>query len=882
MGFRSPGLTARLCGALTRAAAALVPLDRRAAFRREWDAELAHALDPRPPRRPPGPWGRVRLVYRAALALADALSLRARESTLDSFTKDLRLAVRSFGRRPAFTALALATIALGIGANTAIFTVVDAVLLSPLPYPEPDRLALVWEQDNERGWDRVPASAEDFLAWRAETRAFQALAAGRGQSYALTDGDGPPEQVPGMAVSADFFDVFGVRPARGRPFGPASNVQGAPPVVVLSHGLWERRYGADPDLVGRTIRIGGEPVEVAGVMPEGFQFPSQAQLWTPLVFSQAQLDDRNWHFLTLVGRLSDDVSVEGARAEIRTLAARQAEEWPESNAGWGADVRPLHAEMTQSVSGMLWVLLGAVGFVLLIACANVANLLLVRAAGRTREMSLRAALGAGKVRLVRQLLTESVVLAGAGAVLGVLLAGWALDALLALGPLTVPGGGTIEIDLPVLGLTALAALVTGVVFGAAPAVAVWRSDLQTSLREGGRSRTAAGGHRLRSLLVVSELALALVLVTGAGLMLQTVQRLLAVDVGVAVENRLVTQFALPAASYPGLEEQTRFYDALLESVEALPGAEAAALNPWVPPAGGPQIHVRLEGVHDAWTMDLPVVRLRPVSAGYFETMEIPLIRGRTLTDDDRLGAPRVVVVDQAFVDVHFPGEDAIGRRLLTLDDEPREIVGVVADVANAGLGNGSQPSVYLPLRQSTFGAGQTLIVKTAGDPAALVSAVRQAVSDLDPDLPLTGIGTLEDRVAAAVAQPRFNALLLGLFAVLALVLAAVGIYGVMAFTVSERTAEIGVRMALGASAASVRGMVVRRAVVLAGAGVVLGVLASIALTRLMESLLFGVEPGDPRTLAAVSALLFGVALLASYVPARRASRLDPVGALRDE
>ncbi|WP_405284016.1 ABC transporter permease [Gaopeijia maritima] len=879
---RRGSLAASLCNRLIRLAAALVPTPQRDTFRREWEAELAYAFDPEPPRRAPGAGGRLRLVYRAAGALADALLLRAREFTVDSIVRDLRLAVRSFTRRPAFAALALVTIALGIGANTAIFTVVDAVLLRPLPYPDPDRLVAVYEQDQERGWDRVPASAEDFLSWREEARAFDALTAGQGSSYALTDGEGAPEQVPGMAVTADFFRVFGVEPAIGRPFTDEANEPGAAPRVVLSHGLWVRRYGSDPALVGRTIRIGGEPVEVAAVMPEGFQFPSQAQLWTPLQFSQAQLDDRNWHFLTIIGRLGGEVSVEGARAEMRALAARLAEAWPESNTGWGADVRPLHGEMTQSVSGMLWVLLGAVGFVLLIACANVANLLLVRAAGRTREMSLRAALGAGKTRLVRQLLTESVVLSLGGAILGVLLAGWALDALLAMGPLTVPGGGDISIDLPVLGVTALAALVTGLVFGAAPAVALWRSDLQTSLREGGRSRTAAGGHRLRSLLVVSELALALVLVTGAGLMLQTVQGLLAVDVGVGVENRLVAQFSLPVASYPGPEEQVRFYDELLESVEAIPGVEAAGLNPWVPPTGGPQIHVRIEGVHDAWTMDLPVARLRPVSAGYFELMEIDLLRGRVLTGDDRAGAPRAVVVDQAFVDVHYPGQDPLGQFIRTLDDEPREIVGVVANVANAGLGNASQPSVYLPVRQSMFGNGQTLIVKTAGDPTGAIRAVREVVNRLDPDLPLTGLSTLEDRVAASVSQPRFNALLLGLFAVLALVLAAVGIYGVMAFTVSERTPEIGLRMALGASAASVRGMVVRRAVVLAGAGVGLGVLSSIGLTRLMESLLFGVEPGDPRTLAAVSALLFGVALVASYLPARRASRLDPVGALREE
>ncbi len=801
---------------------------------------------------------------------------------MDSFARDLRQAVRAFVRRPAFTMLALATIGLGIGANTAIFTVVDAVLLRPLPYPEPDALALVWEQDRERGWDRVPASAEDFLTWRAESRAFQSLAAGRGASYALTDGDGPPEQTPGMAVSAEFFDVFAVQPAHGAPFGPSANQDGANRVVVLSHSLWTRRYGADPALVGRTIRVNGEAHLVAAVMPQGFHFPSTAQLWTPLVFQQEQLDDRNWHFLTAVGRLADDVSIDGARSEISTLADRLASDWPESNAGWGADVQPLHAEMTQSVRGMLWVLLGAVGFVLLIACANVANLLLVRAAGRTREMSLRAALGAGRARLARQLLTESVVLAGGGAVVGVVLATWGLEALLALGPVSVPGGGEIAIDLPILGITALAALLTGIVFGAAPAISVWRTDLQTSLREGGRSRTGAGGHRLRSILVVTELALALVLVTGAGLMLQTVQRLLSVDVGIATADRLTAQFSLPSATYPGQEEQARFYDALLERVAQIPGVATVALNPVLPPNGGPQIHVRLEGVHDAWTMDLPVARLRAVSPGYFEAMEIEVLRGRTIEGDDRVGTPRVVAVDEAFVAAHFPGEDPLGRQIRTLDDEPRTIVGVVANVVNAGLGNAVQPSVYLPYRQSVFGTGQNLIIEAERDPPSLVPDLRAAMEELDPDLPLIGVGSLDDRIGAAVAQPRFNATLLVLFAALALILAAGGIYGVMAFTVSERTAEIGVRMALGATTRSVRGMVVRRAVGLTVAGIALGVLASVSLTRVMGSLLVEVEPADPWTLAAVSVLLFTVALLASYLPARRASRLDPVGALRSD
>jgi predicted permease len=878
------GPSRRVAEALIRLAAAAVPRHERESFRREWAAELAWAFDPLPPLRPPGFLGRLRLVYRATLALADALLLllRFREPTVEPLFRDLRQAVRSFARRPGFTALALATIGLGIGANTAIFTVVDAVLLRPLPYPEPDRLALIWEQDGERGWDRVPASAEDFLAWRGEAQAFEAIAAGRGNSYALTSGDGPPEQLPGMAVSAEFFSVFGVAPALGRPFAPSANQEGADGVVVLSHGLWERRYGADPGLVGRTIQIDGRPVEVVAVMPEGFQFPSTAQLWTPLVFSQAQLDDRNWHFLTVVGRLADGVGVEGARTEMRGLAARIAQDWPESNGGWTADVRPLHAEMTQSVRSMLWILLGAVGFVLLIACANVANLLLVRAAGRSREMSLRAALGAGRMRLVRQLLSESIVLAVAGGILGVLLASWGLETLLALGPVTVPGGGEITLDMRVLGVTAAGALVTGLVFGAAPAVSLWRSDLATSMREGGRGRVGNGGHRLRSLLVVSELALALVLVTGAGLMLQSVRGLLSVDVGVATEDRLVAQLSLPPARYPGQEEQALFYDALLERAESIPGVERAALSPWLPPTGGPQIHVRIEGVHEAWTMDLPVARIRSVNAGYFEAMEIPLLRGRALTGDDRAGAARVAVVDQAFVDAHFPGEEPVGRLIRTLEDEPREIVGVVDNVANAGLGNASQPSVYLPYRQTSYGPGQTLVLVSSRDPQALVPALREAVAELDPELPLVGIGTLEDRVGQALAQPRFNATLLGLFAALAVVLAAVGIYGVMAVTVSERTGEIGVRMALGATGDAVRGLVVRRAVVLAGTGVVLGVGASLLLTRVMDSLLFDIEPADPVTLGAVSALLFGVALLASYLPARRASRLDPVGALRRE
>ncbi len=793
---------------------------------------------------------------------------------------DLRFAARALARRPAFTVLALLTIALGIGANTAIFTVVNAVLLTPLPYPHPDRLAMVWAQDPARGWDRVPTSAQDFLAWREQSGAL-VLGGGSNAAYSLTS-DGDPEQVPGFRVTSDFFHVFGVSPALGSTFGPEADVEGADRLAVLSDGLWKRRYGADPEIVGLTIQVDGEGYTVVAVMPPGFHFPSTAQMWTPIVFSEDQLNDRNWHFFLTVGRLADGVSIEAARAEMKTIAARLSDEFPDSDAGWTADVLPLHEELTTSVRGVLYVLLGAVGFVLLIACANVANLLLVRASGRTRELAVRTALGAGKGRLVRQLLTESLLLAGVGGLIGLGLAYLGLDLLLSVSPITVPGGGEVHIDATVLGATALGALLTGVVFGSAPVLAVLRTDLQGALKEGGRGQAGGGGQRLRSFLVVAEVALALVLVTGAGLMLQSVRSLLRVDVGVDTSDVLLAQFTLPPAAYPRSEDQVLFLDQLLERASAIPGVRAAALTSVAPPTSGGQFHVRIEGVHDAWTMDLPVARSRSVSAGYFEAMGIPLVRGRTFTRDDRAGGARVVVVDEAFVKQHFPDADPIGKRIRTLEDEPREIVGVVGNVANTGLGNEAQPTDYLPYSQTMFGTTMTLAVRTGADPSTFVPAVREAIWSLDSDLPLVGVGTLEDRLRTSVAQPRFNSAMLTLFAVLALVLAGVGIYGVMAYTVSERTTEIGLRMALGASGGSVQGLVVRKAMALTGGGIALGLLASLALGRVIRSFLFGIGPADPATFAAVAVTLASVAFLASYLPALRASRLDPLKALGSE
>ncbi len=869
-----------LCGSAlvcVRAAARLVPPLQRDDFVREWEAEIHHAFDGADGHRP----GRLLITWRALLAFVDALALALHAMTLDAIARDLRFSIRALLKRPGFALLALLTLGLGIGANTAIFSVVDAVLLRPLPYPEPEEIVALWEQDGVRDLANAPVSAQDFEAWRDEMETLEYIAAGRGGAYAMT-GDGEPEQIPGIQVTASFFDVFGRQPAMGRAFTESEEIDGAHRVVVLSHGLWVRRWAADPAVLGTTVDLNGEVFEVIGVMPEGFAFPSAAQLWAPLVISDQEYNDTGRHFLLAFGRARDGVSVAQVDREISRIAERRAQDLPQSNAGWEATAISMHHQMTQNVRGMLWVLLGAVGFVLLIACGNVANLLLVRASGRQREMAVRAALGAGKPRLVRQVFTESVVLAAGGTVLGLAVAWVGLELMLSLSPITVPGGGSVTIDFRVFGFAAAVALASGLLFGSVPAMSVWRSDLVRGLRAGARGAAGGPGGRTRNVLVVAEMAMALVLVTGAGLMLQSVTRMLDVDVGMDVERIAVAGFTLPQARYPQPRDRLLFYQTLLERAQQLPGVEHATLNPWLPPGGGPLFHVRIEGVHPEWTADLPVARMRPVPPGYFEAMGIPLLRGRDFTVDDAIDSELVAIVDEAFVDVHFPNEDPIGKQFRTLQDAPRTIVGVVGNVTNAGLTNDAGPTDYLPFTQAAFGFGQQLILKTSGDPQDAIPMLRDVIWEADQDLPLNGVGTLESRLRTSVQGPRFNATLLGLFAILALVLAAIGIYGVMAFTVRERTRELGLRMALGATGGAVQSLVLRKAGLLVAAGVGLGLLASFGLTRMISSQLFGIQATDPRTLVGVVVLLCGVGLVASWVPALRASRLDPQVALREE
>lgn len=865
---------AHLC---IRAAARLVPPLERDTFAREWEAEIHHAFHRADGALP----GRLRITWRALLAFVDATALALDAMTLDTIARDLRFSLRALLKRPGFATLALLTLGLGIGANTAIFSVVDTVLLRPLPYPEPERIVALWEQDGGRDFANTPVSAQDFEAWQEEMQTLEHIAAGRPAGFALTGG-GEPEQIPGIRVSADFFDVFGRSPDLGRAFTEEETIDGAHRVAVLSHALWVRRWGADPGVLGETIELDGERFEVIGVMPEGFAFPSAARIWTPLVISDQEYDDTGRHFLLAFGRMQSGTSLAQVDREIARIAERRASDLPRSNGGWTATAVSMHEQMTQNVRGMLWVLLGAVGFVLLIACGNVANLLLVRASGRQREMAVRAALGAGKGRLIRQVLTESVVLSAGGAILGLGIAWIALELMLGVGPIAVPGGGSVTIDLRVFGFAALVALGSGLLFGSVPAFSVWRSDLNRGLRAGARGAAGGPGGRMRDTLVVLEMAMALVLVTGAGLMLQSVNRMLDVDIGMDVQNVAVAGFTLPPARYPDPQERLLFYSTLLERAGQLPGVEHATLNPWLPPGGGPLLHVRIEGVHPEWTADLPLARMRAVPPGYFDAMGIPLLRGRDFSANDAVDSDLVAIVDQAFVDVHFPDEDPIGKRFRTLQDAPRTIVGVVGNVTNAGLTNDAGPTDYLPYTQAAFGFGQQLILKTSGDAEAAIPMLREVIWEADADLPLNGVGTLESRLRTSIQGPRFNAMLLGLFAALALVLAAIGIYGVMAFTVRERTRELGLRMALGATGAAVQSLVLRRAGLLVLAGVALGLLVSAGLTRMISTYLFGIQATDPRTLVGVVVLLCGVGLVASWVPAVRASRLDPQVALREE
>ena len=804
----------------------------------------------------------------------------------DELRQDIRFSFRQLARNSGFTAIALITLALGIGANTAIFSVVRGVLLRELPYVEPTRLIRVFS--TSEGYQKSVSPA-DFNDWRNQTKTFSAMAASDVSTVNLT-GSGAAERFTQARVSANMFQLLGVRPALGRAFAPGEDAESAPRVVILSDGLWRTRFGADPRLVGKQITLDGYATEVVGVAPPDMRYPSPVDMWLTTRFRPRDLLDasRGARWLDVIGRLAPRVTPEQARAEMAAIARRLELQDPRHNTGHSTRLVGLRDEIVGGVRPALIILLVAVGFVLLIACANVASLLLGRTAARESELAVRTALGAGRGRLVRQLLTESVCLAMIGGILGLGLAIWGTRLVVALAPQDIPRLYDIRVDTPVLLFTLGATAVAALLFGSIPALHAATGQLALTLREGNRgSRSRPGSARVRGALVVAEITLALMLLAGAGLLLKSFARLREVDPGFQPARVATFTVTLSPVKYEKLDQQRAFGAALLAKVRAIPGVDSVGLTFGLPLSdAGFVLSFDVAGRPAPPPNAEPVAHVRVASAGYFGVMGIPVTRGRTFTDADRVGASRALVISEETARRFFAGEDPIGKRIQfgwTREGErlAGEIVGVVGDVRQGSLSEELAPHVYASFEQWPLDE-LTVVMRTRTDPALTLRAAYGVVQSLDRDLPVYDALTLESMVNRSLGQPRFYLLLLAVFAVLAVVLAAVGIYGVMAYSVQQRTREIGIRMALGASADRVVSMVVGRGLMLAVLGVALGTAGAYAVTRVLRGLLYGVSERDPLTFAGVAVLLGVVALVASWIPARRAARVDPLVAMRPE
>jgi putative ABC transport system permease protein len=797
------------------------------------------------------------------------------------FLQDVRYACRGMLKARGLTLVAVVTLALGIGANTAIFTVVNALLLRPLPYTDSDRLVMVWQDLRARGGPATewPGPSQHF-DWKAETGVFENLTSVRGWNASLGGGGALPEAFPGEQTTFEYFDVLGARPTLGRTFRQSDDIPNAPRVVVLSHSIWTQRFGGDPAAVGRMVSINGENHEVIGVMPATFTsaWVTNARLWRPLRMNPTN-PSRNLAVNHTIGRLKPGVSLAQAKAGLATLAKRLEREHPESDTGKGINPVPLQEQKVGNVKPALFMLQGAVAFVLLIACVNIANLLLSRASGRVREIAVRRALGADRMRIVRQLLTESVILALIGGAAGLILGVWGVAALKSIAPDGTPRIAEVGVDRTVLAFAALLSLATGIVFGLVPAAHAARDQFTDALKQGGRGHMGDGGGRARRLLIVAELALALVLLVGGGLLLRTFIALQRADLGFN-PNNVVAGFVLPpGAVYKKNPERLAFYDAILARAAALPGVKYAALSSVIPLGGDSDTDFQIEGRPVATrSADALITWYRIVSANYFAAMEIPLRRGRLIAD--RETAP-TVVINETMAKRHWPTEDPVGRRIRFGDSPWFTIVGIVADVQVRGARGTNEVETYIPYWQNPE-PGVSIVLKTATDPAALAEPLRRAVKEVDPGIAVASLATMDAMVAEANGGARFYATLVAIFAGLALVLAAVGIYGVMSYAVGQRTQEIGVRLALGAAERQIFGLVVGESLKLAVVGLAIGLAGSIAVGRALQRLLFGVQGTDAVTFAATAALLVLVAFLASYLPARRAMRIDPMAALRVE
>ncbi len=795
--------------------------------------------------------------------------------------------------QPAFSLIAIFALALGIGATTLIFSVVNAVMLRPLPYHDADRIVRIEENHQRGGPSNV--SYANFLDLGEQTVSLEHIAASRfwtanliggsaGGPSGAPDGDLYPEQVTSALVSASFFNALGVAPLMGRSFLREEDQPGGDRVVVLSHRLWQRRYGGDSNIIGKTIRVSDVDRAVIGVMPREFQLPTNTELWTPLVAGGDLRNNRRSHLLTVIARLKPEATMEQAQAELGVAASRIEQQHPGVDPNLNIGATRLQERMVGRMRTALTALLGAVGCLLLIACANVANLLLARSAAREKEMAIRAALGAGRWRLMRQLLTESLLLAFLGGAAGLLIVYWGVQLISTLDPFALPRINEVNVDGRVLRFTLLVTLLTGVLFGLAPALQLPRHSLQSSLKEGGRGSAGTQRRRLRHALVVAEMAMTLVLLLGAGLLINSFWRLLQVQHGFDPQNVVTFNLFLSPIRYSNDAQKVNFLKQVLESVPATPGVRAAGLTSTVPLTGGPSTGFEIEGRPPFATGHAPSADIRIIDSNYFRAMGIGLRAGRVFSERDTAQAPRVMIINETMARRFWPDENPTGNRVTMTDWGPPltgEIVGVVADVKENGLHAATHPEIYWPYPQfpSSF---NTLVVKAERDPMSVVAAVKNRIWSVDGQQPIATIATMDEVIARSVAGRRFNLLLFGSFAAVALLLAAVGVYGVISYTISQRTHEIGVRMALGAKTTDVLRLFIVQGLRLVAAGVLIGLAGSFALTRMMKDLLFGVSATDPLTFAIIPMVLIAVALVACWIPARRATRVDPMIALRHE
>jgi putative ABC transport system permease protein len=810
---------------------------------------------------------------------------------MQTLRQDLRYAFRLLLKSPSFTAIAVVTLALGIGANTAIFSVVNAVLLRPLAFRDPSTVVIVAEKSK---YPTITTSYENYQDWRDQSHSFESLEATRATTITLT-GSGDPERLNARMATAGLFKLLGVDPSLGRTFRADEDRAGGAPVVLLSYGLWQRRFGGAQDVLGKSITLDSQPYTIVGVFPSGFEVLQPADVFLPFTpWAKTLPDDRNWHpGIIAIGRVKPGVTREQARTEMVGITKRLEQQYPIYNTGTSADVVPLQEQLVQNVRPALVLLLGAVSFVLLIACANVANLLLARATSRGREVAIRTSMGASRGRIIRQMLTESVLLSLGGGILGLLLAWASLGPLLKISAGTVPQVFTVGLDQWVLAFTFGMSVLTGLIFGIAPALRATRLDLRGALNEGSRGSTAGPGHhRLRGSLIAVEIALGLLLLIGAGLLLRSFSRLQDVPPGFQADHLFVADLPLSLTAYAKPEQRYQFFDRVVERARSLPGVRSAGAASFLPVSGGGGLlHFNIAGRPPKSPHEYTAAGYRNVTPNYFETLGIPLLQGRFLTPADKDKAPAVVVINATMAHTYFPNENPLGKRIqlgATPDPDPQnpnmEVVGVVGDVIQ-GLGIEPKAEMYLPYRQAdgVLPVFQlSIVLRTGGDPLLQASALRSALSEIDPNQPLVNVRTMEDNIATTVAQPRFRTWLIGIFAGLAVLLGAVGIYGVMSYSVTQRTNEIGIRVTLGAQPADVFRAVVGEGLRFALLGVGVGLAAALVLTRVLQSFLYGISATDPLTFASVTSLLVSVAVAASFFPARRATRVDPIIALRHE